>query len=194
MINRASLAFQQMAFLFYELKQMNNTRWWRWFSCWFSTSFWAIASYRLDRFFYLLLGRGWSGIRIILSPIFFLFRPWFGISEIHYRAEIGKGLIVLHPDLGVVISSKAIIGDHLTLVGGNCIGGRKKLSPGDLLIGDHVSLGANAVILGPVKVGNYVEVGAGAVVVKDVPDHAIVAGVPAVEIALKEQHVAGGAS
>lgn len=43
----------------------------------------------------------------------------------------------------------------------------------------RASLGSNATILGGVTVGEGAMVGAGAVVTKDVPDHAIVAGVPA---------------
>ena len=46
-------------------------------------------------------------------------------------------------------------------------------------IGDNVSIKARAKIIGDVTIGNDVIVGANAVVVKDVPDHSIVAGVPA---------------
>ena len=46
-------------------------------------------------------------------------------------------------------------------------------------IGNNVTIGANAVIVGPVYVGNNVTIGAGSVVVKDVPDNACVAGNPA---------------
>ncbi len=46
-------------------------------------------------------------------------------------------------------------------------------------IGDNVSICAGAKVLGGVKVGNNVTIGANAVVTKDVPDNAIVAGVPA---------------
>ena len=131
---------------------------------------------------YLLLGKSWSAIRILFLPINFFVRPWSGNCEIHYRASIGKGLMVLHPSLGVVISGSAICGEYLTLVGGNCIGGRKKISPGDLIIGNHVNLGVNSVIIGPVKVGNNVAVGAGAVVVHDAGDNAVLVGIPAVDI------------
>ena len=44
---------------------------------------------------------------------------------------------------------------------------------------DNVSIGAGAVLLGPVKVGSHAIIGANAVVTKDVPEHVIVAGVPA---------------
>lgn len=47
------------------------------------------------------------------------------------------------------------------------------------VIGDNVHICTGAVIIGDVKIGNDVIVGANAVVVKDVPDHSVVAGVPA---------------
>jgi maltose O-acetyltransferase len=46
-------------------------------------------------------------------------------------------------------------------------------------IGNDVWLGANVVITPGVKIGNHVIIAAGAVVTKDVPDFAIVGGVPA---------------
>lgn len=46
-------------------------------------------------------------------------------------------------------------------------------------IGNDVWLGANVIITAGCVVGNHVIVGAGAVVTKDVPDYAIVGGVPA---------------
>lgn len=51
---------------------------------------------------------------------------------------------------------------------------------GHIIIGDDVWIGANAVILPNVRVGCHVVVGAGAVVTRDIPDFAVVAGVPAV--------------
>ena len=49
-------------------------------------------------------------------------------------------------------------------------------------IGDGASIGARAVCVAPVKIGKWALVAAGAVVVKDVPDFALVAGVPAKRI------------
>ena len=182
MISRINRSFQQIQFLFYEVRRMNNVHWWRWLNCWFTTSFWAVASYRLERSLFLFFGKAWSAFRIFLSPLIFLLTPWLAHSEIHYRADIGKGLLILHPSIGVVINGSAKIGENLTLTGGNCLGARKKLYPGDFIIGNNVSFGANAVALGPVIIGNYVNIGAGAVVIKDAPDNAVLVGVPAVNI------------
>ncbi|KNY07435.1 acetylglucosamine-1-phosphate uridylyltransferase [Microbacterium sp. GCS4] len=46
-------------------------------------------------------------------------------------------------------------------------------------IGDGASIGARATCVAPVRIGRWATVAAGAVVVKDVPDHALVVGVPA---------------
>ena len=48
-----------------------------------------------------------------------------------------------------------------------------------MVIGDNVWLGEKVAVLPGVRIGHGVVVGAGAVVTRDVPDHCIVAGVPA---------------
>lgn len=48
-----------------------------------------------------------------------------------------------------------------------------------VFIGNDVWIGANVIILPSVKVGNHAILAAGSVVTKDVPDYAIVGGVPA---------------
>lgn len=52
-------------------------------------------------------------------------------------------------------------------------------SKGDIVIGNDVWLGLNAIILSGVKIGNGAVIGAGSVVVKDVPSYSIVVGNPA---------------
>jgi serine acetyltransferase len=169
----------QGPFCLREIRDAVNARWWRWFTVWFGGAIWVNISYRFDRAAFLFLGNAYVILRPLLFPVFLVFRIMGARHEIHYRAEIGEHLKILHPSLGVVVSGKAIIGTHLVLTGGNVIGGRKALKTGDLVLGDHVSLGANAVVLGPVEVGSHCNIGAGAVVVKDVPPGATMVGVPA---------------
>jgi len=52
----------------------------------------------------------------------------------------------------------------------------------DVVIDDGAYIGVNAVIMPSVHVGKCAVIGSGAVVTKDVPDYAIVAGVPAQKI------------
>ena len=54
------------------------------------------------------------------------------------------------------------------------------------MIGDNVTIGCHACIIGGVSIGNNVTIGAGAVIVKDVPDNAIVVGNPQRIIGYKE--------
>jgi UDP-2-acetamido-3-amino-2,3-dideoxy-glucuronate N-acetyltransferase len=51
-----------------------------------------------------------------------------------------------------------------------------------VIIGDGASIGARAVCIAPVTIGKWALVAAGAVVTKDVPNYALVAGVPAKRI------------
>lgn len=174
-------AFQQVLYWKRDVQAITNKRWWRWLSCWFSSSFWIITSYRLDRALYLMMGRYWSAIRILLGPFFFITRPWFGGNrcELNYHADIGPGLKILHPALGIVVSGKTIAGEKLTLTGGNCIGERGNSQQGQIRLGKEVSLGINAVVLGPVQIGDRVVIGAGAVVTKNASNGAVLIGVPA---------------
>ncbi len=182
MRRRFGLFAQQYLFLATDVQRMVNVHWWRWPWIPFTLPFSVVVSYRVSRSFYLLLGPVWGALRFALSPLAFILRPWMGNCEIHYRAQIGPGLKILHPSLGLVVSAHTVAGSGLTLTGGNCIGGRRPLEDGDICIGDGVSLGANAVLLGPARVGDRVTVGAGAVVVSDAVSGQVLVGVPAREI------------
>lgn len=156
-----------------------NGRWWRWLSVPWQAGALSIIGYRLSRAAWLGLGRPYQVIHTLLAPVQLLLRPFGAGLEIHYKADIGPGLQVLHPNLGVVVSGHAVIGRALVLTGGNCIGSRPGTAGGDLTIGDGVTLGANAVILGPASVGHRVVVGAGSVLIGDAADGATMVGSPA---------------
>lgn len=102
----------------------------------------------------------------------------FGIS-IPYSTRIGSGLYIGHFG-GVVVTPGATIGRNCNLSQGVTIGqvnrGDRRGTP---RIGDNVYVGPGAKVLGAINVGNDVAIGANAVVVKDVPDLAVVGGVPA---------------
>ncbi len=55
-----------------------------------------------------------------------------------------------------------------------------------IVVGDNCYFGLGAKIFGPVNIGSNVTVGANAVVTKDIPDNAVVGGVPAKILKIKE--------
>jgi serine O-acetyltransferase len=172
-------AYKQLQYLLYELRIIAGKHWGYWLTMWLGGSAGVICSYRLDRALFLILGKYYPYFRIFLYPLFLFLRILSTKHEISYRADIGKGLKILHPSLGIVVSRYTICGENLTLTGGNCIGGRKRLKDGDVVIDNNVHLGANAMIMGPVKIGSHCVVGAGAVVVNDTEENVVLAGVPA---------------
>lgn len=98
--------------------------------------------------------------------------------EIHPGATIGRAFFIDH-GMGVVIGETAEIGDNVTLYQGVTLGGTGQ-EPGKRhpTLGNNVIVGAGAKILGAIVIGNHVRVGANSVVLKSVPDHATVVGIP----------------
>jgi serine O-acetyltransferase len=98
--------------------------------------------------------------------------------EIHPAARLGRGLFIDH-GMGVVIGETAEIGDDVNLLQGVTLGGtstrREKRHP---TLGDNVTVGAGAKVIGAITVGDNSRIGAGSVVVRDVPPNAVVVGVP----------------
>lgn len=104
-------------------------------------------------------------------------RHRFGV-EIHPGATIGRRFIIDH-GMGVVIGETTIIGDDCMVYQGVTLGGTGKESgKRHPTLGDNVTVGVGASVLGAITLGDGVKVGGGAVVVKDVPDHCTVVGVP----------------
>lgn len=97
-----------------------------------------------------------------------------------------QGLNIEHPGF-IWIDEQSKIGKNCRVIPPLLIGnnGQKSDKP-IVIIGDNCFLSTGVTILGPVKIGNNVTIGAGAVVRHDIPDNAIVAGVPARIIRFKE--------
>jgi serine O-acetyltransferase len=98
--------------------------------------------------------------------------------DIHPAAVLGPGLFIDHAT-GVVIGETAEVGADVTIYHGVTLGGtslhRGKRHP---TVGDRVTIGAGAKVLGPITVGAGSRIGANAVVVKPVPADSVVVGVP----------------
>jgi serine O-acetyltransferase len=98
--------------------------------------------------------------------------------EIHPGAQIGRRFFIDH-GMGVFIGETTEIGDDVMLYQGVTLGGRSlekvKRHP---TLEDGVVVGAGARVLGAITIGKGAQVGANAVVVRDVPEGAVVVGVP----------------
>ncbi|KAB2917684.1 MAG: serine acetyltransferase [Bacteroidetes bacterium] len=171
----------QLRFFAGDVKRMAGKKKLRVAFIWLNRSFCGIFSYRLDRSLFLFFGKTYRIIRIPLIPLFNIWQAYSNI-DIHYEAEIGPGINILHCSMGVVVSGKSLIGKNLTLTGGNVIGAKTEVKPRQIVLGDNCSMGANAVVLGPITIGSNVKIGAMALVVKNCGDNVTLIGVPAKEV------------
>lgn len=139
----------------------------------------AIFFYRISRWLFLhhvpLLPK------LITLWIFLMYN-----SKVPYQAEIGKGTMLGYGGIGVVIHKKAVIGKNCLIGQHVTIGGGNSHYPGLPVIGDNVHINHGAVVFGGITVGNGAIIGANAVVNKPVPENAVVAGVPAKVLRIKE--------
>lgn len=134
----------------------------------------AILSHRIAHFLYkhrfLLIAR-------IISQI----SRFFTGIEIHPGAQVGRRFFIDH-GMGVVIGETTIIGDDVTLYQGATLGGTgKDKGKRHPTIGNNVTIGAGAKVLGPITIGDNTKVGAGAVVLKSLSANITAVGIPAQE-------------
>jgi serine O-acetyltransferase len=121
--------------------------------------------------------KGWKPLANLFSLLNFLL---FGI-EIGQHCEISGGLFLPHT-VGTVIGAWSI-GKNAVIYQGVTLGTKsfetgynKELRP---LLGDNVTIGAGAKILGNITIGDNVTVGANAVVTRSMKSNVLVMGVPA---------------
>jgi len=131
----------------------------------------ALWAHRLDHWL-------WTHDFKLIARVVAALTRWLTGVEIHPAATVGPGLFIDHAT-GVVIGETAEIGENVTIYQGVTLGGtsleRGKRHP---TVGDRVTIGAGAKILGPVTVGSDSRIGANAVVVRPVPANSVVVGVP----------------
>jgi len=134
----------------------------------------AIVLYRLAHWLYTRVG-----LRVVARVLVTVSRAWTGV-EIHPAARIGKGLFIDH-GAGVVIGETAVVGDYCFLFHNVTLGGTGKYDgQRHPMLGHHVFIGTNSILLGPILVGDYAKIGANALLINhDVPSHSTVVGTPA---------------
>ncbi|MEA2368155.1 MAG: serine O-acetyltransferase [Thermoleophilaceae bacterium] len=122
----------------------------------------------------------WPGaaVRALAQLLLRRYEYRYGIT-IPFETQVGEGLYIGHFG-AIVVSHRAVIGRNCNLSQGVTLGianrGSRRGAP---VIGDGVYVGPGAKIVGAVTVGDNVAIGANSVVTKDVPDNAVVVGVPA---------------
>ena len=131
-----------------------------------------------------------TGVSFAPRLIAYLTRAVTGV-EIHPAAKIGREFFIDH-GAGVVIGETAEIGERVTLYQGVTLGGtgfqRGKRHP---TLGDNVTVGSGAKLLGPIAVGDGAKIGANTVVVEDVPPFATVVGNPGHPVKVDGKRVEG---
>ena len=137
----------------------------------FYPGFHAILLHRLAHLFWI------KGFKLLGRAVSQFSRAFTGI-EIHPGARIGRRFFIDH-GMGVVIGETSEVGEDVTIYHGVTLGGTStqkiKRHP---TVGDHVTVGAGATVLGPVTIGHHSKIGAGSVVITDVPPYSSVVGVP----------------
>jgi serine O-acetyltransferase len=134
----------------------------------------------------------WQEDGKLLARLCSALTAWLTGVDIHPGAVLGPGLFIDHA-IGVVIGETAEVGSDVTIYHGVTLGGssmqRGKRHP---VIGDRVTIGAGAKVLGPITIGHDSRIGANAVVVKPVPPDSVVVGVPGQVIHRRLPREAGG--
>ncbi|MGA9508469.1 MAG: serine O-acetyltransferase [Candidatus Sulfotelmatobacter sp.] len=123
---------------------------------------------------------GWlwrHGMRLLARFVSQFARLLTGV-EIHPGAEIGRRLFIDH-GMGTVIGETAIVGDDVTLYQGVTLGGTgKEKGKRHPTLGNNISIGSGAKLLGNITIGDNCRVGANSVVLRSVPANSTIVGVP----------------
>lgn len=168
----------QLRFLYHDVLRLVGRKKVRFLYFFLTRTFAGVFIYRIERLFFLIFKDLYPGIRLLFLPLILLFQSYSNI-DIHYKANIAGGLLILHPAVGCVISGQAKIGKNLTVTGGNVIG-ITKTKKGHFIIGNNCTLGANATIMGPLCLKDYITIGANACVTKSFDkNNMTLVGVPA---------------
>lgn len=137
-------------------------------SAWLTPELMCLTLYRVSHYFHV---NGWVALARFLSSINFILHK----VRLPAASCIGPGCRLSHP-AGVVFEGRA--GKNLTIFSyAVCMVEKthKGFNSGTPAIGDSVTLGGHAVLMGDISIGDFVQVSPGAVVCTNIPDHAIIA-------------------
>lgn len=134
----------------------------------------AITFHRIGHWLFLNKMKFFS--KIIDGLIFFIYNSYIPSS-----AKIGKNTVFAYKGIGVVIHSKAIIGNNC-VIGQNITIGGKKGDSNPPNIGNGVYIGAGSRIIGDITIGDNCIIGVNSVVNKSFPSDTTIIGIPGREL------------
>jgi len=141
----------------------------------------ASIAYRLSRAVWARRSPLALAARVPLLLVNRLVEVWSGVS-LPPQAQIGPGLYIGHFGQ-IIVNGEAVLGANCNLSQGVTIGvAGRGAERGCPRIGERVYIGPGAKLFGQITVGSDAAIGANAVVTRDVPDCAVVGGVPATVI------------
>lgn len=150
----------------------------------FAPGYGGVDGFRLMRLF--RKAKGSKGIFGLVRKLrYYRFAKKVG-AEIPLETTIGKGFIIWHTN-GIVFNYNAKIGDNCQTLHQVTIGNSEKDPNKVANVGSCTSLGAGSKLIGPIVVGHHVSIGANAVVTHDLPDMCTVAGTPANVIRIRSE-------
>ena len=137
-------------------------------------------------FFHRIANTLWNLKMYLLARIVSQMSRFLTGIEIHPAASIGKNLFIDH-GMSVVIGETSEIKNNVTLYHAVTLGGVSPSINSDSqrsikrhpTLEDDVVVGSGAQVLGPITIGKNAKIGANAVVTKDVPENAVMVGIPA---------------
>ncbi len=138
------------------------------------SSYMVLYCYRVAHHLYLKkspLAKLWGGVKYLIYSFFRL------DAQISEKAQIGKNIRLLHKGIGVVISSKAFIGNGVTIYHQVTVGINENIpeEQQSIYIGDNCYLSAGSKIIS-CHVGANSKIGPNAIVWKNVPANSLVVG------------------
>lgn len=149
-----------------------------------------LPTYLFNRGFRLLCYHRF-GNSIKFRPLKFVFRAYYQHIQNKYSIDLplsvilGQGIYIGHA-FAIAINKKCIIGNNINISQCVTIGmkqtGNNKGVP---ILGNNIYIGPGAAIIGGVVIGDNVVIGANSVVTKDIPNDAVVAGIPAKILSFK---------
>lgn len=159
---------------------------------WLAQGFWCLFWHRFGNW---RMSVHFKPARMVLTAIYramFKLSQWMGGIELPYTVQVGRRVRLEH--FGGMILVARSIGNDVVLRQNTTIGiARDDDIAARPVLEDHVDVGAGAVILGDIVIGRGALIGANAVVTKDVPPYAVMLGVPARCLRLRDPSEIGAA-